>query len=64
MNGILALTFEIGTASCGDWGGWVPSGFCGGCGGHGRILCVFSIIFVSYLNDLSSEALSSTSSIP
>ena len=53
----MTSTFKVGTTGCG--GGFVSLWFPGCSGLSG----VFSTIFVLYLNDLSSEALSSTLSI-
>ena len=67
LSWIAVSTFKAGTADCGDLGGccgWDPSRFGDGCGSRGGLsgFCgVFPTIFVLYLNDLSSEALSSTS---
>ena len=63
MGGIVTSTFKVATVLCGCCVNWVPSGFCGGCGSRGGLSGVFSTIFVIYLNDLPSQALSSTSSI-
>ena len=63
LSGIVTSTFKDGTGDCGGYTAWVSSGFCGGCGGRLGIYGVFPTIFVLYLNDLLSEALSSTSSI-
>ena len=60
---MVTSTFKVGTAGCSGRGGWVPSKFCDAGGGHGDLSGVFLSIFVLYLNDLPSEALSSTSSI-
>ena len=54
MSGIVASIFRVGTAGCGGWFAFL--GF-SGCGLSG----VFHTIFVLYLIDLPSEALSSTS---
>ena len=57
----VTFTFKPGTGgcvNCGSRGGWVPSGFCGGCGDHNA--CVFPDIFAVYSNDLPLEALSTT----
>ena len=53
LSGIVASTFIVGTAGCGGW--FAFYGF-SGCGLSG----VFHTIFVLYLIDLPSEALSST----
>ena len=58
LSGIVTSTFKVGTFGCG--GSFESPSFpdrSGVCG-------VFPSIFVLYSNDLSSEALSSTSSIP
>ena len=62
----VTFTFKPGTGgcvNCGSRGGWVPSGFCGGCGDHNGCdvcACVFPDIFAVYSNDLPLEALSTT----
>ena len=63
MSEIVTSTFKVGTACCGGCGVWVPSAFCGDQEGRGGLSGVFPTIFVLYLNDLLSEALSSASSI-
>ena len=63
MSGIVISTFNVGAASCGGCSGWDPSRFGTGCSDCSDVFRVFSAIFVLYLNDLPSEALSSTSSI-
>ena len=62
LSGIVTSRFKAGTAGCGDCDGWVPSGFCGGCGGRSGICGVFPTIFILYSNGLPSEALLLTSS--
>ena len=47
----------------GGFGGWVLSGFGGGGTCRSVFASVFLIIFVLYLNDIPSEAFSSTPSI-
>ena len=63
----MTSTFKVGTAGCDDCDGrvgWFPSGpgnGRGGCGDCGVcIRGVFPTIFVLFLNDLPSEALSWT----
>ena len=59
----MTSTFKTGTGGCNGHScrdGWDPSVFCGGCG---DLSGVFPTIFVLYLSDLPSEALSSTSTI-
>ena len=69
LSGIVTSTFKAGTGGRGVRGGrgsWDPPVVSGGCGAHFGCagLCgVFPTIFVLYLNDLPSEALSSTSSV-
>ena len=63
MGGIVTLAFEVDTAGCCGCGGWIPSGVYGGSGGCGGLFGAFPTIFVLYLNDLPSKALSSTSSV-
>ena len=72
FSGIGILTFKPGATGCGGRGGrggcsgWYRCAFCGGCGGNSGLSGlhgVFLTIFVFYLNDLPSEALSSTSSV-
>ena len=57
MSWIVTSVFRGGTCGYSGCGGWVPSGFGGDCAG------VFPVIFVLYLNYLSSEISSSTPSI-
>ena len=57
MSRIVASIFKAGTGGCGGWfPAWSGSGWSGLSG-------VFPTIFVLYLNDLPSGALSSASSI-
>ena len=58
LSRILTSTFKVGTAGCGGHCVWVPSGFCGSHGCRSGLFGVFPTIFVLYLNDLPSEALS------
>ena len=65
MSGIVTSTFKavLNPGGCGGHSGcegWDPSGFGGGRGG---LSSDFPTIFVLFLSDLSSEALSSTLSI-
>ena len=59
----MTSVYKPDPGGCGGRGGWVLSRFCGGCGGCYGLFDVFPTIFVLYLNDLSSEALSLTSLI-
>ena len=53
--------FKGSILGCGGCGSLDPSGFGGGSSSHAGLASVFTIIFVLYLNDLPSEALSSLS---
>ena len=57
LGGTVTSTFKDGTVGCGGWS--VSPGFLG-CGG---LSGASSTSFVLYLNDLSSEALSLTSTL-
>ena len=57
LSEIGTSTFKVGTAGCGGW--FTSPGF----PVHVGLSGVFTTIFVLYLNDLPSEALSTTSSI-
>ena len=69
MSWTVNSAFKAGTDGCGGCGGcsgWIPSEFCGDYGCRSDLFGlsgVFPNIFVLGLNDLSSETLSSTSSI-
>ena len=52
MSETATSSFDVDTPGC---AGWIVF--------HGGLLGVFSTILVIYLNDLSSEVLSSTSSV-
>ena len=57
MSGIVTPTFRVGIAGCTDGFASPRFSVCGG------LSSVFPTIFILYLNDLPSEALSSTTSI-
>ena len=52
----MASEFEADTAGCVGRGDWLSSGFCNGCGGRSGLSGIFPTAFVSYLNNLPSEA--------
>ena len=58
MSGIVISMFKDGTGGCGGWFASPEFPWCSGLSG------VSPTIFVLYSNDVSSEALSLTSSIP